>query len=68
MIPRGLAAAVVATIPLTIGLANAEVYPQIVFVIILTSVIITTIALARAKTFATTDPENHTTQKKNQTL
>jgi len=68
MIPRGLAAAVVATIPLTIGLANAEVYPQIVFVIILTSVIITTIALARAKTFAPTDPENHTPQKKNQAL
>src|SRR3989344_4108461 len=68
MIPRGLAAAVVATIPLTIGLANAEVYPQIVFVIVLTSVIITTIALARAKTFAPTDPENHIPQKKNQAL
>lgn len=68
MIPRGLAAAVVATIPLTIGLANAEVYPQIVFVIILTSVIITTIALAKAKRHAPRDPDNHTLQKNNQTV
>ncbi len=49
MIPRGLAAAVMATIPLTVGLQNAEYYPQIVFVIILSSVIITTIALTKAK-------------------
>jgi len=67
MIPRGLAAAVVATIPLTIGLANAEVYPQIVFVIILSSVIITTIALARAKNLAPKDPDDHALQKKDQT-
>lgn len=64
MIPRGLAAAVVATIPLTIGLANAEVYPQIVFVIILTSVIITTIALAKAKTFAPKDSKQEIPEKK----
>lgn len=51
MIPRGLAAAVMATVPLTMGLQKGEVYPQIVFVIILTSVIITTIALGRAKKF-----------------
>ncbi len=57
MIPRGLAAAVVATIPLTIGLSNAEVYPQIVFVIILSSVILTTISLAKAKTHVPTDSE-----------
>ena len=49
MIPRGLAAAVMATIPLTMGLQNAQYYTQIVFVIILTSVIITTIALTKAK-------------------
>jgi cell volume regulation protein A len=57
MIPRGLAAAVVATIPLTMGLANAEFYPQIVFVIILGSVIITTTALTRAKTHIPTDTD-----------
>lgn len=49
MIPRGLAAAVLATIPLTLGLPNAEAYPQIVFVIIMLSVIITTIGMGRAR-------------------
>ena len=49
MIPRGLAAAVLATFPLTLGLPNAEAYPQIVFFIIMASVIITTIGLGRAK-------------------
>ena len=49
MIPRGLAAAVLATIPLTMGLQNGEAYPQIIFFIILTSVIITTVGLGRAK-------------------
>lgn len=48
MIPRGLAAAVLATLPLTLGLPNAEAYPQLVFVIILSSVIITTIGLSKA--------------------
>ncbi|WP_268542087.1 cation:proton antiporter [Candidatus Nitrosotenuis cloacae] len=57
MIPRGLAAAVVAIIPLTMGLPNAESYPQIVFVIILTSVIITTVALTRAKSLIPRDPD-----------
>ena len=49
MIPRGLAAAVLATIPLTMGLQNGEAYPQIIFFIILTSVIITTVGLGGAK-------------------
>ena len=49
MIPRGLAAAVLATFPITLGLPNAHIYPQIVFVIILTSVILTTIGLSTAK-------------------
>ena len=49
MIPRGLAAAVLATIPLTMGLQNGEAYPQIIFFIIMTSVIITTIGLGSAK-------------------
>jgi cell volume regulation protein A len=56
MIPRGLAAAVLATFPLTYGLPNAEAYPQIVFFIIMTSVIITTIGLGRAKKIP--PPEN----------
>lgn len=49
MIPRGLAAAVLATFPLTMGLDNAEAYTQIVFFIIMASVIITTIGTGRAK-------------------
>lgn len=49
MIPRGLAAAVLATLPITFGLPNGEAYPQIVFFIILSSVIITTIGLGSAK-------------------
>jgi cell volume regulation protein A len=57
MIPRGLAAAVLATIPLTLGLPNAEVYPQLVFVIILASVIITTIGLAQSKKIPPPEPK-----------
>lgn len=49
MIPRGLAAAVLATYPITLGLQNAEAYPQLVFFIILSSVIITTIGLGKSK-------------------
>ena len=49
MIPRGLAAAVLATFPLTMGIPNAEAYPQIVFVIIMVSVIITTLGMGKAK-------------------
>ena len=49
MIPRGLAAAVLATYPITLGLPNGEAYPQIVFVIIMMSVIITTLGLSKAK-------------------
>ncbi|HXG73897.1 MAG TPA: cation:proton antiporter [Candidatus Nitrosotenuis sp.] len=63
MIPRGLAAAVVATIPLTMGLQNAESYPQIVFVIILSSVIITTIALTKAKAHMPVDSNMETANK-----
>ncbi|EIJ66854.1 transporter, CPA2 family [Candidatus Nitrosopumilus salaria BD31] len=49
MIPRGLAAAVLATYPITLGLPNAEAYSQMVFFIILSSVIITTIGLGKSK-------------------
>ena len=56
MIPRGLAAAVLATFPLSLGLPNAEAYPQIVFFIIMASVIVTTIGLGRAKNIP--PPEN----------
>jgi cell volume regulation protein A len=57
MIPRGLAAAVLATYPLTMGLPNAEVYPQIIFFVILSSVIITTIGLGRSKKIPPPEPK-----------
>ena len=57
MIPRGLAAAVLATFPLTLGLPNAEVYPQIIFIIILSSVIITTIGLGKSKKIPPPEPK-----------
>lgn len=57
MIPRGLAAAVLATLPLTYGLPNAEAYPQIAFFVILSTVIITTIGLGGAKKIPPPTPE-----------
>ena len=57
MIPRGLAAAVLATYPLTLGLPNGEVYPQIIFFIILSSVIITTIGLGQTKKIPPPEPK-----------
>ncbi len=56
MIPRGLAAAVLATFPLTMELPNAEAYPQIVFSIIMASVIITTVGLGSAKKIPPPEP------------
>ncbi len=56
MIPRGLAAAVLATYPITMGLPNAEAYPQIIFFIILSSVIITTIGLGKSKKIPPPEP------------
>ncbi|MCH7758052.1 MAG: cation:proton antiporter [Thaumarchaeota archaeon] len=57
MIPRGLAAAVLATFPLTLGLPNAEAYPQIIFFIILSSVIITTVGIGRSKKIPPPEPK-----------
>ena len=69
MIPRGLAAAVLATYPITMGLPNANAYSEIVFFIIMGSVIITTIGFGKAKKipppepneggFIKKTPENH---------
>ncbi|SMH72512.1 cation:proton antiporter [Candidatus Nitrosotalea okcheonensis] len=47
MIPRGLAAAVLATFALTFAVPHAKVYPEIVFIIIVATVIITTIDLGK---------------------
>ena len=65
MIPRGLAAAVLATYPITMGLPNADAYPQLVFFIILSSVIITTMGLGRSKKIPPPEPTEGGFIKKN---
>lgn len=57
MIPRGLAAAVLATYPITMGLPNANAYPEIIFFIILSSVVITTTGLGKAKKIPPPEPK-----------
>ncbi len=45
MAPRGLAAAVLAQLPASFGIANAEIFSNVVFVVIIATVIYTTIAV-----------------------
>ncbi|SMH71210.1 cation:proton antiporter [Candidatus Nitrosotalea okcheonensis] len=47
MIPRGLAAAVLSTFALTFGVPHAKVYTEITFIIIISTVIITTIDIGK---------------------
>jgi cell volume regulation protein A len=49
MFPRGLAAAVLASLPLTMGIPNSEAFPEISFIVILSSIIITTIGVVSIK-------------------
>lgn len=49
MFPRGLAAAVLASLPLTMGVPNSEVFPEISFIVILSSIIITTLGVVTIK-------------------
>ena len=49
MFPRGLAAAVLASIPLTSGVPNSQVFPEIAFIVILTTIIVCTIGVAVLK-------------------
>lgn len=49
MVPRGIASAVLATIPLAYGLPDAKLYPEIVFIVIVVTVAITTIGISVAK-------------------
>jgi potassium/hydrogen antiporter len=48
MIPRGLAAATLATIPMTIGLSGSDIFQNIVFSTILFTIILTTIIFYRS--------------------
>lgn len=58
MLPRGLAAAVLSTVPLTMGIPNAGAFPQIVFMIIIGTVVITTVGMVYAK--KKPRPDKHT--------
>jgi cell volume regulation protein A len=49
MFPRGLAAAVLASIPLTSGVPDSQVFPEIAFIVILTTIIVCTIGVAILK-------------------
>jgi cell volume regulation protein A len=49
MFPRGLAAAVLASLPLTMGVPDSQVFPEIAFIVILTTIIITTVGVAVLK-------------------
>ena len=49
MYPRGLAAAVLASIPLTSGVPDSQVFPEIAFIVILTTIIVCTIGVAVLK-------------------
>jgi cell volume regulation protein A len=46
MLPRGLAAAVLASLPFTSGVPGSQVFPEIVFVVIITTIVICTIGVA----------------------
>jgi cell volume regulation protein A len=49
MFPRGLAAAVLASLPLTSGLPDSQVFAEIAFIVILTTIVVCTIGVAVIK-------------------
>jgi cell volume regulation protein A len=49
MLPRGLAAAVLASLPLTAGVPDSQVFPEIAFIVILTTIIVCTVGVAVIK-------------------
>ncbi|MBK5133064.1 cation:proton antiporter [Candidatus Bathyarchaeota archaeon] len=49
MFPRGLAAAVLASLPLTMGIPGSELFPEISFIVILASILVTTIGVVFLK-------------------
>ncbi len=42
MLPRGLAAVVLASVPLTIGIANSQAFPEVVFIVTLATIVMCT--------------------------
>jgi cell volume regulation protein A len=49
MFPRGLAAAVLASLPLTMLGSSYQIFPEIAFIVILTTIMITTVGVAAIK-------------------
>jgi potassium/hydrogen antiporter len=49
MLPRGLAAAVLASLPLTSGIPNSQDFPQIAFMVIIVTIIICTVGVSILK-------------------
>ena len=49
MLPRGLAAAVLASLPLTSGVPGSQDFPQITFIVIITTIVICTVGVAVLK-------------------
>jgi potassium/hydrogen antiporter len=52
MLPRGLAAAVLASLPLTSAIPNSQDFPQIAFIVIITTIVICTVGVATLKKHA----------------
>ena len=49
MLPRGLAAAVLASLPLTSGVPNSQDFPEIAFIVIVATIVICTVGVAVLK-------------------
>jgi len=49
MLPRGLAAAVLALIPVAEGMPNSQLYPEIAFIVIFASIVVCTAGVAAVK-------------------
>ena len=49
MLPRGLAAAVLASLPFASGVPGSEVFPEIAFIVIITTIVICTVGVAILK-------------------
>jgi len=49
MLPRGLAAAVLASLPLTSGVPNSQEFPEIAFIVIIVTIVICTVGVAILK-------------------
>jgi potassium/hydrogen antiporter len=49
MLPRGLAAAVLASLPFTSGVPGSEIFPEIAFIVIITTIVICTLGVAFLK-------------------